>query len=65
MLNKIISKYCILFYQKCWKDRNEHYHNEEEQKQRVIAKKREKEKHAETNKKINIQNFIRWIYINE
>ena len=35
-LNKILTKYFIMYYTKCWKDRNDHLHNEEKQKERVI-----------------------------
>ena len=31
-LNKILTKHCIMYYTKCWKDRNDHFHNEEKQK---------------------------------
>ena len=58
-LNKILSKHCILYYQKCWKDRNEYYHNEDAQKSRALEWKRVIEQHVETNEGINVQNFMR------
>ena len=35
VLNKIVAKKCMEFYVKCWKKRNEIYHNEEKQKVRI------------------------------
>ena len=63
ILNKILSKHCILYYQKCWKHRNDQYHNEDEQKRRAIAQKRDIERYVETNESINVRNFMRQINI--
>jgi len=64
-LNKILSKHCILYYQRCWKDRNEYYHNEELQKNRAVEWKRAIEQHVETNEGVNIRNFMRQMQIDE
>jgi len=65
ILNKIVSKHCILYYQKCWKDRNDHYHNEEFQKERAITWKRKIESHVENNERVNVRNFMRQMTIDE
>ena len=35
-LNKILVKKVVLFYSKCWKHRNNAYHDEEKQRERLI-----------------------------
>ena len=36
-LNKILVKRCIEHYDKCWKHRNEEYHDEEKQRKKIVA----------------------------
>jgi len=42
-LNKILIKHCVLYYTKCWKHRNEIYHDEEKQRERALKWKEELE----------------------
>ena len=35
-LNKILVRNCVKHYNECWKDRNEHLHDEEKQKERLV-----------------------------
>ena len=35
-LNKIIVRKCVEFYVKCWKERNEEYHNDDKQRNRIM-----------------------------
>ena len=65
VFNRIIIKHCILYYDKCWKDRNEIFHNENEQKERVIRWKRRIEQEVETNEPINVRKFVSQMKIDE
>ena len=35
-LNKIIARKCVEFYMKCWKERNNDYHDENKQRKRTL-----------------------------
>ena len=52
-INKILNKHSILYYVKCWKDRNEHFHDEGKQKERVLQWKRNLKKHVTENENAN------------
>ena len=43
---------------KCWKDRNEHFHDEGKQKERVLQWKRNFEKHVTENEGANTRLFM-------
>ena len=43
-LNKIVTRKCTDFYAQCWKYRNEAYHNEEKQVERMCRWFKKKEK---------------------
>ena len=64
-LNKILAKHCILYYMKCWKDRNEHFHDEGKQKERVLQWKRNLEKHVTKNENANIRLIMERMKIDE
>ena len=64
-LNKIVIKHCIIYYMKCWYDRNKFYYNEEFQKKRVLDWKKEIEKQVEINENINVRKFVRSITSDE
>jgi len=65
ILNKILIKHCVMYYVKCWKDRNEHYHDEEKQKQRAIQCKRDLEQYIQNNENINVRQYIERTNIDE
>jgi len=65
VLNKIIIKHCVLYYEKCWRDRNEIFHNEEKQKERVIRWKKKIELEVETNQPSNVKLFVSQMKIDE
>ena len=63
-LNKILIKHCVLHYTKCWKHRNEIYHDEEKQRERALKWKEELEKHVEANEPMKVKLFVRNSMVN-
>ena len=64
-LNKIIVRKCMEFYGKCWKHRNEAYHDAERQKERIkkwFLKEREKAVNSDMQQ---VRNYVRKFEINE
>jgi len=65
ILNRIVTKHYILYYAKCWKDRNIYYHDEQKQKIRAIEWKRKLEKNIEENELVNVRRMIQQMNIDE
>ena len=59
MLNKILVRHCILFYNICLKDRNEWFYNAEKQRKRAIEWYKNMKKHIENNKLVQVKIFVR------
>ena len=64
-LNKIVVRKCVEFYVKCWKHRNEAYHDDEKQKKRIkMWLTNEKEK-ARNSVNLQVREYVKKFEIDE
>ena len=64
MLNKILVRKCVYFYEECWDHRNEAYHNEEKQRNRIRKWCEKIKQHIMENKQIEVKIFTQRISLN-
>ena len=63
-LNKIVPKKCIEFYMKCQKERNEAYHDECKQRQRITEWYKKVKNSAENSNKNQMRMYVKKYKIN-
>ena len=56
-LNKILVRHCVLFYKKCWDDRNEAYHDIDRQRNRIRRWYEKIKRHVIENEPIEVRVF--------
>ena len=56
-LNKILIKYCVVYYVKCWKYRNKCYYDKDKQRERVIKQYENMQKYIEDKEPQQIKLF--------
>ena len=57
-LNKIVAKHCMLHYESCWDHRNESYHNETIQRERIIKWHEKVKTRVERDKLMQVKLFV-------
>ena len=57
-LNKIVMRHCVMCYKKCWDHRNESYHDETIQRQRVMKWHCKVKEQIETKEPLQVRLFI-------
>ena len=56
-LNKILVKHCVMFYKKCWDDRNELYHDIDRQRNRICKWYEKIKEHVRENEPVEVKTF--------
>ena len=64
VLNDIVVRKCVKFYMKCWRHRNEVYHDEEKQKERIIKWYQNEKERAENSDMQQVKEYVKKFTIN-